>query len=128
MKNKRISYTAVVLDKNSHLKLVGLLKERFGDLTDWKIFAHHMTIKLGGLPDERKSLLGQEIDLAIDGFGYTDDVVAVRVDTNLQTKNDTPHITLATSPKGKPVMSNLITEWETLQPFHVYGTVEEVSF
>jgi hypothetical protein len=128
MDKKRISYTAVVLDKESHIRLVDLLKELFDDLTDWRIFAHHMTIKMGGLPSERKSLLGQEIDLAIDGFGYTDDVVAVRVDTNLQTKNETPHITLAVGPKGKPVMSNLITNWEYLQPFHVYGTVEEIPF
>lgn len=128
-----ISYSAVVLDDNSHNQLITLLHTMFQGLEEWEEYAHHMTITLGPLPLEQKNLIGQQIDLSVTHVGYTQHVIGVKVESPIDTTNKTPHITLAVNTRGggKPKMTNDITSWDSLltlgeKPFIVSGVVQEI--
>lgn len=128
--NKNISYSAVVLDKKSHDKLINLISG-YEILDDWKKFAHHMTLNMGELNNQL--LLGKKVELKVTGindFNESDKSVAVRVETDLPVKSGNPHITLAVNIKigGKPKDSINIKEWKDIDNFNVYGIVEEVPF
>lgn len=127
-----VAYSAVVLDEKSHLLIKSLVPAVIhrDQLIDWTVYAHHMTINMGALPPEKKTILGDTIRLYVTHIDWNDKVVAVKVrdDLNLST-NKTPHITLAVNKKngGKPVMSNELTQWKPLKKkFYVNGKVEEV--
>jgi hypothetical protein len=126
MGKSSVSYSGVVLDQESHNELINLLHERFKDIDDWREIAHHMTISLGPVPMKYRGLIGQDIDLTVDGIGHTSDAVAVRIDTNMEVPGTIPHVTLAVSPSGKPVMSNNITNWQSISPFKINGKLEEI--
>jgi hypothetical protein len=121
----RVLYSAVVLSKESHNKLL----EVFADLIPegWKEFAHHMTIVFGkGLPEDQKKDLDQEVTLHATDIGISDDAIAVKVE-GYSTTNKIPHITIAVSPQGKPQMSNQIENWQPLgYDLPLNGTVTEV--
>jgi hypothetical protein len=122
-KNSNILYSAVVLDKSSHNKLL----ERFAlDIPEgWKTFAHHMTITLGELKD--KTDIGKEVILTVTKVGKSDMAMAVQVE-GYASKNAIPHVTLAVNPEGgKPVMSNDITKWQDIKPFYITGFVTEIT-
>ena len=124
-KVSNISYSCVLLDKVSQNTL---LEHKFPiDIpTDWKKFAHHMTITLGELKD--KSDIGKKVILQVTAVGKSDMAMAVKVN-GFESKNDIPHITLAIEPNdGKPVMSNLITKWQDIKPFIVTGVVSEIEY
>ena len=123
---KRISYSGVVLNEKSR----ELLKTYISYPKGWEFIAHHMTINMGPLKEEYKPLLGQSMDLLVTHIGQTDKVVAVKVESEIRTKNKDPHITIAVNRTegGKPVMSNDITEWVPIYPFEVEGKIEEISF
>jgi len=114
MEDKNILYTAVVLDSESHNKLVTYFKQHIPD--NWKIFAHHMTIHFGGkAPDKYLGDIGTIQTLNVTHFGMSDKVMAVRVN-GYSTENKIPHITLAVNidQGGKPFMSNQITDWKQI--------------
>lgn len=125
MGKSTINYSGIVLDAESHNHLIGLLHEHFQDVDDWTEYAHHMTITLGPLPMKLRSLIGQDFNVTVTDIGHTKDVVAVRVDTSFEVYQ-IPHITIATSPSGKPDMSNTINNWSPITPFNVTGILEEV--
>jgi hypothetical protein len=80
------------------------------------MICHHMTIKFGGTPEFVKQYLGTEQNLEITHYGMSDKAVAVRV-VGFHSENKIPHITVAVNVKngGKPVDSNKITEWLTVE-------------
>lgn len=145
MGKSTINYSAVVLDGESRNKLITLLPGFYRDakniidsplnsefqkgnldITDWTVFTDHMTVTLGPLPIKLRGLIGQDFNLTVDGIGWSNNVIAVRVDTYLDVYNDTPHITLVTSPSGSPDMSNSITNWVSVTPFKVSGVLQEI--
>jgi len=121
----KTSYTGVILDKNSTNKILEIVDVPTG----WKPIAHHMTISLGGIPEQFKDLLGKKQTLRITKLGKSDKAIALGVDSNLSL-NKIPHITVAinTSIGAKAKDSNEITEWEEIEPFEVIGYVEEVLY
>ena len=122
-KNSNVLYSAVVLDKSSHNKLL----ERFAlDIPEgWKTFAHHMTITLGELKD--KTDIGKEVILTVTKVGKSDMAMAVQVE-GYASKNAIPHVTLAVNPEGgKPMMSNNITKWQDIKSFYITGIVTEIT-
>jgi tRNA nucleotidyltransferase/poly(A) polymerase len=123
---KRVSYSGVILNEKSREMLKNYIKFP----KDWEFIGHHMTINMGPITEEYKPLIGQSVDLLITHVGSTDKVVAVKVETEIKTKNKTPHITIAVDRRngGKPVMSNEITDWALIYPFEVEGKIEEISF
>ena len=134
MKDTGEKYTALVLDDPnglvSNLQLQGVeIPEDWKGLPD---LPHHMTILS---PTQQKyrypaKYLNQPADVTVTGYAIDDKVLAVAVATDLPTKQDIPHITIATSPTGKAKDSNeLLSTSETisLEPFAVSGVIEEIS-
>lgn len=122
-----MSYSAVVLNEESSNQLKRFYR---GLRPTWKWYGHHMTIKMGGLPESMKHLLGQPYSLVVSHIGSSDMAVAVRVDDGGLSFNDIPHVTLLVNVDdgGKPFLSNKITNWErTDVRFKISGTVEEVK-
>jgi len=124
----KVSYSAVVLDEKSHTRLI----ERFKDIIPegFEIIAHHMTINLGEINPEYEKYLGMPIRLSVNDIAMDDKVIAVGVN-GFYSKNSKPHITLAVNRKagGKPVMSNYLTNWQSLKrPLLISGKVTEVEY
>ena len=121
-KKSDVLYSAVVLSDASKNKLI----DRFVlDIpNDWRVIAHHMTINMGELKD--KTDVGKEVVLIVIKVGISDMAMAVQVE-GYASKNAIPHITIAVSPEGKPVMSNDISNWVDIKPFYVTGFVTEVK-
>jgi len=122
-KQSNVLYSAVVLDKASHNKLI----DRFAlEIPEgWKTFAHHMTITLGELKD--KTDLGKEVVLNVTKVGLSDMAMAVQVE-GYRSKNAIPHVTIAINPDGgKPKDSKDITKWQDVKPFYITGVVTEIT-
>ena len=137
-----ILYSAVILDKDSHDRLA----KRFRPVIppEWKIYAHHMTIKLDEINEKYVKFLDiqqPKVELIINTIGSDEKVMAVGVfsalikDENgdvveIKSQNTQPHITLAINSRegGKPVMSNYLKNWDKLTPTMVlFGVVTEVK-
>ena len=123
-KSSNVLYSAVVLDKASHNKLIDQFALEIPE--GWKTYAHHMTITMGELKD--KTDIGKEVILKVTKVGLSDMAIAVQVE-GYQSKNDIPHVTLAVNAlkNAKPVMSNQITNWQDIKPFFVTGFVTEIT-
>jgi hypothetical protein len=134
MKDTGVKYTALVLDDPAGL--VSKLKEQGIEIPeDWRglpEFPHHMTILS---PAQQKyrypaEYLNQSGEATVTGYAMDDRVLAVAVNTDLPTKQDILHITVAVSPVGKPKDSNELlasAEVKNLEPFTVVGIIKEIS-
>lgn len=126
--NKKVLYTALVLDEKSREQLL----ERFiSDVPGrWKILAHHSTIYFWTQETERlknwcKENEGRVYDLLITEIGRSDKALAVKVESQVPSANKVKHITLACSESGAPKDSNFITDWRRLPcPIKVTGKVK----
>ena len=126
--DRNILYYGIELDKESQ----DILKKKFGEHEDWKVYCHHMTIVFNTGPDveltdsEKKWLEendGKTVILVVSHFGMDDRVAAVRVMCNAPSRNRYKHITLGVNPKngGRPVDSNHIKEWKITEPIILTG-------
>jgi len=122
----KVSYSAVVLDPQSRDRILNHLSIP----NDWKVICHHMTIKMGELPEDLKNKKGEKVSLKVTKLGKSDKAMAVGIDTGLS-QNAIPHITVAinVSAGAKPKDSNDIKEWTDLEEsFTVNGRIEEVLY
>ena len=119
----KVSYSGVIIDKNSKKELLNNVQIPPG----WKVYAHHMTISLGALPENLQHLKNKRQILKITKLGKSDKAMAFGVETDLSL-NKIPHITIAINASlgAKPKDSNDITDWEDIEPFTVIGYVDEV--
>ena len=117
----KVSYSAVVLDKQSRDAILNHLSIPNG----WKTICHHMTIKLGELPDNLKNRIGEKVTLRVNKLGKSDKALAVGIDTDLS-MNAIPHITVAINVANgaKPKDSNDIKDWEDLSESFNVGKTE----
>ena len=117
-----VSYSAVVLDDRSR----NLLISKSNIPEGWEVLCHHMTINMGELRD--KSLLGKECTLTAKAVASDDKVMAVQVDTDVESSNKIKHITVAVNRQngGKPFFSNKLTNWTPIEPFTLKGVIQEV--
>jgi hypothetical protein len=122
LKEYNVSYSAVVLDRVSHNKLLRSIEIP----NDWVIYAHHMTINLGNL--KYKQLKSKIVKLIATEIASNNKVIAVKVVTDVPSKNQIKHITIAVNKSngGKPVMSNMLTNWKPIQNIELTGKVEEL--
>ena len=124
IKETDVLYTCVLLEKASQNVIFHNLEHMIPE--DWTRFGHHMTICLGPLKD--KAFLGTDAMLTVTHVGLSDMAMALRVKTDIKTKNDVPHVTVAINPDGgKPVMSNDITKWQDVRTFILLGKVTEIK-
>jgi len=123
-----VSYTAVILDDKSRSILATAFKDLMPD--GWEWIAHHMTIKMGQLPeDQRKEMLGQKVTLKINKVANNDMVMAIGV-TGFYCEKKIPHITLAVNRAAgaKPYMSDKLTDWYPYNVnFDLTGIVKEME-
>jgi len=115
------SYSGLLIEKN--YKLLELVYDLD---SDWERIAHHMTIKLGSLPEGL--VKGTRVKIVATEIGKIEGkVIAVKVKTNIESYNDTKHITLAVNRNngGKPFMSNNITEWTPIDKIELVGIISE---
>eukprot|EP00669_Euglena_mutabilis_P008984 TRINITY_DN3946_c0_g1_i1.p1 TRINITY_DN3946_c0_g1~~TRINITY_DN3946_c0_g1_i1.p1 ORF type:complete len:263 (+),score=86.80 TRINITY_DN3946_c0_g1_i1:56-790(+) len=133
------SYAGVGLPDKSRAQLLRTLQAHIP--TGWQAVAHHMTICMGDLEAAKakeradnpaggalaRVVLGQPVLLLTEAVGRNDEAVAVRV-SGFVSKNETPHITLAISPTGKPAASNAIEEWDPLPPQRLLGVVRQYKY
>ena len=114
-------YTALFLDDASRDKLTDTLDD---PPPGWTLYADHMTVKFGseGVPER---YLGPA-QCKVVGVALNDRVMAARVETDIPTQNDIPHITIATAPGAKPRESNdfLDSDFEEVQTFDLTGEVK----
>ena len=125
-----VIYYGVFIDDESKGKLSSFIPD-----DAYKVFCDHMTIAFKTQFTEEivsycEEMLGEEVELTATHIGMTEDVIAVAVETECESLNNTKHITLCTlSPKGRPVQSNNITEWQPLPtPITLHGTVKAFPF
>jgi tRNA nucleotidyltransferase/poly(A) polymerase len=128
---KRVSYTGVILDKESRKQLLKVFKTMIPE--GWEVVAHHMTIRLDELDPgskEYQDMKGNKtITLNVVDYAINDKVMAIGV-TGYPSESVKPHITLAVDRAGggKPAMSKELTDWRPLGfRFKVTGKIEEVE-
>ena len=125
---EKISYSAVVLDEQSRKKIISILKDIIP--SDWKVFAHHLTICMGELPEDLKPFLGHSANLYVTGIGMSDKALAIRVE-GFESDRKIPHITIAVNVNegGKPKDSNFIPTWNDFGgDINLWGHIEEIPF
>ncbi len=118
-------YFGVFLDDESRERLLS----KFDIPEGWREYADHMTIVFNNKSEKAEALaekcaesLGELVTLTVTHIGMSGKALAVLV-TGCESNNDIPHITIAVSPTGKPVDSNLITDLEKIDEFTVSGTI-----
>jgi hypothetical protein len=125
------NYSAVVLDNNSHERLVNDPQIVKYLNPKHEIIAHHMTIKMGSLGKSKHvNRLGKTETLIATHIGMTNDGNAIAVRVDGLSDNQIPHVTLSinTNSNAKPKDSNKITKWIPLKnPIKLTGTVQVLS-
>jgi len=116
-KERKPFFWAAYLYPESHGALVESLTSQIPE--DWKIYAHHMTIAFGKPKSEDvikyiQDNMGKDVELTAVELGKSNEVMAVKIETNVPSDNKIKHVTVAVSPNGKPVQSNFITDWKSL--------------
>jgi len=125
--NITISYTAVVLTKDSHNKLLPLVPKGW----DSSKTCHHCTLNMGKAKENIVPWLGKKISLDILGFVTDDKVCAVKVKLpNDLIISGIPHITIATTNGGKPFLAGKL-DYSNMSilpnmPSKVEGVIKEV--
>lgn len=73
-------------------------------------------------------LIGRSFRIVITGIGIFNKVIAFKVEIpdELTCLNATPHITICTFFDGKPVDSNNITEWKSIEPITITTTLKKI--
>ena len=125
MKNEKVAYCAIVLDENSHKELLN----KINIIDGYEILAHHMTMYFGPLKEEDKHLSNAVQQLNVVAVAEDKKVIAVQVETNIPSKNEIKHITIAVNRKngGSPKLSNNLKNWRKLKkPFFISGKVREI--
>lgn len=123
-----MAYTACVLETESHSTLIGWMQQNHTVPDHFTTKGHHVTVDMkSAAKSMAASLVGQRHELKVIRFGRLDGIMAVEVETIVPSKNERKHITLCHAPDVKPMMSNSITEWVDVEPFILYGIVQEVQ-
>jgi hypothetical protein len=127
-------YAGIFLNDETKNLLKNIFKdfvtENLGDNTTF--VCHHMTIShISKINDDIKKWCienyKKEFILEIESIGYSDKACAVKINTDVPTTQNYPHITIAinNNTNGKPVDSNFITKFIKLpNKIKVKGTVD----
>lgn len=125
--SNNIRYYGVMLSEESKTTLIEKLKDVIP--VNWKVITNHMTISLGAPPkgaisEYLDTHMGVSVNLSATEIGISNDAIAVKINTDIPTKNKIPHITIAVPHGGRPVHSNDIVNWKLLnQHIELTGTI-----
>lgn len=135
-------YYGLFIDKDNHDKLIDVLVNShwIGTFNNSeKKYLDHCTL----LHNSQKSLpqasylikllnskiKDKEIEITIDAVGISNKAMAFRVilPKDVHSINKTPHVTICTFNGGKPVESNNITDWYSLEePVKIKTTLKKI--
>ena len=111
------NYYGAFLKEPAKSNLMEYVKQYIGVPDDWKTYCDHMTVIYNDGSENAeewknncKGLVGTLTNLIVTHIGASDRAIAVRV-TGFPTNNKIPHITVAVAPGARPVESNEITNW-----------------
>lgn len=137
--NKKWTYFGLFISKNTRDYLLKFLKNYEGTRSAMqianKIYLDHCTLmhvsQLHGNLDIYEFLkdnLNKKVNLTLTEIGISRNAMAFKVTgKDLICVNNIPHITIATFDNGKPVDSNNIKSWFTLEkPIEIVGTLKQV--
>ncbi|WEY17600.1 hypothetical protein [Kolpuevirus frurule] len=105
-----------------------LMKKRTGWYLDHCTLLHRsqLTWDNSNLHDFLIDKLHEDFEIKIIGIGISDKAMAFKVNIfPLVSVNKIPHITICTFNGGKPVDSNMITEWKDIEPITVEVKLEK---
>ncbi len=115
-------FTAIVLDGESRKACIARAQDLdlIGDFP--KVHCHHVTLCMGALPYE---VTDPKRTVVVTHYGRIKGrVSAFRVAFASDSRNEVPHVTIATSDDAKPRESNDIREWIPVANFTLTGTVQ----
>jgi hypothetical protein len=122
-------YVAIVLSEKSQRtlknRLLALSAQRVVPFIDWRLWdlkCHHCTLAFG----TDSGYKFEERVLTVDAIASNDLVIAFRVKGAEDSRNVTPHVTAAVNHRGKPVMSNGLTNWKEIESFEITGEVKVI--
>jgi len=137
-----VNYTGAIIKENQKESVLNnteikdfLLKNNIIDW-DFEKYLHHLTINLGKVKESYKDYMDKDIDLNIVAIGIINETdekgknkqaIALKVSNKNISNNETPHITIAVGPNGKPNHSNDIKEWKKINDFKIKAIVKEVN-
>ena len=132
MNDKWIYYGVFFSDKTKRFLIVKA--EQLVDIPeDWKLFGGHMTIVYNDKSEDKQEMadaldnvLGYQQQLYIDSIGISEEAIAFGV-KDYATQNEHSHITIAVAPGSKPVKSNEITKWVSIEGFYVTGKIDKIN-
>lgn len=126
--SKREKYTAAVLTIESGQKLYHFLQHKIP--LGWTVNCHHMTICLGAAVTEIQELMGKEVELKVTGYGYSEEhqVMSVYVESELYSKNENRHITVALNKENgaKAMNSNKIVSYDRFEAITLTANIDSV--
>ena len=121
-----VIYYGLFIDEQSKQKLSLYIPDNA-----YKVFCDHMTIAFKNsftdeVVEKCEEIVGNEYTLLATKIGITKDIIAIGVETDCFSVNPNKHITLCTlTPNAKPVQSNFIKKWVSLQnPIVLKGKVQ----
>ena len=126
-----MGYTCVLLNEGSRIRLENICNIPEG----WEVLCHHMTINMG-LPKKGPVVnrISEPVQLRPIAIAKDDKVMAVKVLTDVPSKNDIKHVTVAVNRKagGKPAQSNDLTGWQKMEDTNgitnlLYGVIQYVE-
>lgn len=125
----RPKYTAAILTPESGEKLYNEMKSIIPE--GWTVNCHHMTINLGNPHELIQNMLNKKTELLVKGFEVSEEhsVIAVEVETELWSKNEFTHITVALDKENgaQAMNSNKIDKITPLnKPFTLNAFVDVV--
>lgn len=123
---KRTKYTGAILTEQSHDLLVRELVHLIP--MGWNVVAHHMTLCLGDLSEELTHLIGTKHTLTVKSYSIDTEkgVMAVAVESELESHSAYKHITIALAEGARAVQSNELTEFTEVKASPVETVVCKV--
>lgn len=135
-------YYGLFIDKDNHDKLIDVLVNShwIGTFNNSeKKYLDHCTLLHNSqklLPQAsylikllNSKIKDKEIEITIDAVGISNKAMAFRVilPNDVHSINKTPHVTICTFNGGKPVESNNITDWYSLEePVKIKTTLKKI--
>ncbi|MDR0398168.1 MAG: hypothetical protein LBH36_03275 [Candidatus Nomurabacteria bacterium] len=86
---------------------------------------HHFTQDAQDVGQFNKSHLGEQFDIVATSLGISDKAIAVGIETEVPSTKDQKHVTIAIAEGARPVDSDDIKNWHSIQAIPLRTTLDE---